>query len=99
MKRVTKWKPGTPLTEEQKQRLEALAKLPDDQIDRSDAPLLQEGAREIALRGQVHYPVKKSISLLLDADILAWLKKDGKGYQTRANQIFRERMLQDIGLR
>jgi hypothetical protein len=38
----------------------------------------------------------QAVSLRLDADVLAWLKKDGQGYQTRANQILRERMLKDL---
>ena len=38
----------------------------------------------------------KTGSLRLDADVLAWLKKDGQGYQTRANQMLRERMLKDL---
>ncbi|MGC2447706.1 MAG: BrnA antitoxin family protein [Candidatus Sulfotelmatobacter sp.] len=29
-------------------------------------------------------------------DLIAWLKKRGKGYQTRANRILRERMLQEM---
>jgi hypothetical protein len=32
----------------------------------------------------------------LDADGFAWLKKDGQGVQTRANQMLRERMLKDL---
>jgi hypothetical protein len=32
----------------------------------------------------------------LDADVIAWLKKPGKGYQTRANRILRQRMLDEI---
>jgi len=28
---------------------------------------------------------KKSIGLYLDADVLAWFKRDGPGYQTRIN--------------
>jgi uncharacterized protein (DUF4415 family) len=31
--------------------------------------------------------------------VVEWLKKDGKGYQTRANQMLRERMLEDIRVR
>jgi uncharacterized protein (DUF4415 family) len=31
--------------------------------------------------------VKKKISLYLDADVLAWFKKDGPGYQTRINRV------------
>ncbi len=38
-------------------------------------------------------------SLRLDADVLAWLKKDGAGCQTRANQMLRERMLKDLEVR
>jgi uncharacterized protein (DUF4415 family) len=28
--------------------------------------------------------------------VLAWLKKDGDGYQTRVNQMLRERMLAEL---
>ena len=98
MKRVSKWKPGTPMTEEQEQRLEALAKLPDSEIDTSDAPVLPASAWKNAVRGRFYRPVKQAVSLRLDADVIAWLKKDGEGYQTRANQMLRERMLKDFGL-
>lgn len=40
--------------------------------------------------------MKQAVSLRLDADGFAWLKKDGQGYQTRANQMLRERMLKDL---
>jgi uncharacterized protein (DUF4415 family) len=36
------------------------------------------------------------VSLRLDADVVAWLQKPGKGYQTRANRILRERMLEEL---
>jgi uncharacterized protein (DUF4415 family) len=49
-----------------------------------------------AVRGRFHRPVKQAVSLRLDADVVAWLKQRGKGYQTRANSILRERMLTDI---
>ena len=48
-----------------------------------------------AERGKLYRPIKKAVSLRLDADVIAWLKKDGEGYQTRANRILRERMLGD----
>jgi uncharacterized protein (DUF4415 family) len=44
---------------------------------------------------QVLWSGKKVVSLRLDADVIAWLKKDGKGYQTRANRVLREKMLAD----
>jgi len=37
-------------------------------------------------------PVKVSLSIKIDADVLAWFKADGKGYQTRINSALREVM-------
>ncbi len=92
--------PGTPLTAEQRRQLEALAKMPDSEIDFSDAPVLPDEVWKNAVRGgRLFRPVKQAVSLRLDADVIAWLKKDGEGYQTRANQMLRERMLQDLGVR
>jgi len=41
-------------------------------------------------------PVKQAVSMRLDADVIAWRRKSGKGYQTRANRILRERMLAEV---
>ena len=87
---------GTPLSAEQIRRLEALARMPDSEIDYSDAPALGEQAWKHAERGKFYRPVKHAVSLRLDVDVIAWLKKDGEGYQTRANQMLRERMLEDL---
>jgi uncharacterized protein (DUF4415 family) len=85
--------PGKPLTAKQKRELASLAALPDDQIDTTDLPELPLGAWKNAARGLFYRPVKQAVSLRLDSDIVAWLKKQGRGYQTRANRILRERML------
>jgi len=74
-----------------------LASLPDDQIDTSDIPELPLRAWKDAIRGRFYRPVKKAVSMRLDADVIAWLKKQGKGYQTRANRILRQHMLADGG--
>src|SRR5215472_11587275 len=37
-------------------------------------------------------PLKKPVTLRLDADVLAWFKKDGKRYQTRINGALRRVM-------
>jgi uncharacterized protein (DUF4415 family) len=87
--------PGTPLTAKQKQEIEALRKMKDHEIDTSDIPELPASAWKDAVRGRFYRPVKKAVSLRLDADVIAWLKKDGEGYQTRANRLLRERMLAD----
>jgi uncharacterized protein (DUF4415 family) len=85
--------PGKALTAKQKRELASLAALPDDQIDTTDLPELPPDAWRDAARGLFYRPVKQAVSLRLDADIVAWLKKAGRGYQTRANRILRERML------
>lgn len=84
------------LTLRQKRELAALAALPDNQIDTSDIPELPPGAWRNAVRGRFYRPLKHAISLRLDADVIAWLKKPGKGYQTRVNSILRERMLAEL---
>jgi len=84
------------LTAKQKRELAALAAVPDDQIDTTDIPELPPAAWKDALRGRFYRPIKRSVSLRLDADVVAWLKKPGKGYQTRANHILRERMLNEL---
>jgi uncharacterized protein (DUF4415 family) len=39
-------------------------------------------------------PVKVSLSIKIDADVLAWFKSKGKGYQTRINKALRDTMMQ-----
>jgi uncharacterized protein (DUF4415 family) len=85
--------PDPSLTPRQKRELAAIAAFPDDQIDTSEIPELPPSAWKNAVRGRFYRPVKQAVSLRLDADVVAWLKKPGKGYQTRANYILRERML------
>jgi uncharacterized protein (DUF4415 family) len=38
-------------------------------------------------------PVKKQLTLKVDADVLAWFKNTGKGYQTRMNSALRHAMM------
>jgi uncharacterized protein (DUF4415 family) len=41
-------------------------------------------------------PIKKPVTLRLDADVLAWFKKGGRGYQTRINRTLRKVMKEEI---
>jgi uncharacterized protein (DUF4415 family) len=86
---------GRALTPKQKRELAALAALPDHQIDTSDIAELPPGAWKDAIRGRFYRPIKQAVSMRLDSDVVAWLKKRGKGYQTRANRILRQSMLAD----
>ena len=82
-----------PLTHEQLAELAALAKRPDDQIETSDAPVLPPEAWADAVRGRFYRPRKTSTTVRIDADVLAWLRSQGRGYQTRLNAILRREML------
>jgi uncharacterized protein (DUF4415 family) len=82
-----------PLTEAQKAELAALSARPDSDIDYSDAPALPDDFGARGERGRFYKPVKQQITARVDADVLAWLKSHGKGYQVRMNAILRREML------
>lgn len=79
------------LTIQQKADLAALESLPDSEIDTSDIPEVLNWSD--AERGLFYRPVKKQITLRLDADVLAWFKRNapgGRGYQTEINRALRQ---------
>ena len=59
----------------------------DQDIDYSDIPELDEDFFKKAR--VVVAPGKKQLTLRLDADVLEWMKAQGKGYQSRINAILR----------
>jgi len=77
-----------PLTAKQADELDALAAMPDSEIDTSDAPPVPDWSG--AIRGAFFRPIKKPVAIRLDADVLDWFKRRGKGYQTRINDALRE---------
>jgi len=82
-----------PMTEARLAKLRALAARPDSEIDTSDIPELTAEQWKNAERGHFYRPVKRQITARVDADVLAWLKAQGKGYQSRINAILRREML------
>jgi uncharacterized protein (DUF4415 family) len=79
------------LTRQQERDIRAIAAKRDEDIDFSDAPaVLDWSGAEI---GKFYRPSKKPVTMRLDADVIAWLKADGPGYQTRANVLLRHAML------
>ncbi|SRR5712691_5511417 len=84
------------LTAGRKRRLKKLSRRPDDEINTSDIPELTEKFWQRAVRNPFYRSVKQQLTLRLDADIIAWLRRLGKGYQTRANALLREAMLEDL---
>ena len=79
-----------------KRKLMKLAARPDSDIDLSDIPPLEQSCWEAAVRNSFYRPVKQQLTVRLDADVVAWLRKQGKGYQTRLNQVLREAMLDNV---
>lgn len=90
------------LSNEQKARLAALAAMPDEQIDYSDAPSLPDAvwtkAGKAPLRragatwseGSAELShTKKQISLRIDAEVLEFFKRTGRRYQSRMNAVLR----------
>jgi len=87
-----------PLTRKQEAQIAALARMPDQQIDYSDIAQLPASLLERAVRGGLYRPVKRQLSVRIDADVLAWLKSHGKGYHSRLNEILRSAMLKELKL-
>ena len=61
----------------------------DSEIDTSDIPELGD---DFFQEAELTVPVKKPITIRLDADVLDWFKSQGQGYQTRINTLLRRYM-------
>ena len=74
----------------QAEELAAVAALRDEEIDLTDLPEVLDWSGAVV--GKYYRPLKKSLTIRLDADVLAWLKAQGRGYQTRINLLLRAAM-------
>jgi len=84
------------LTEKRESELKSLSEKSDNDIDCSDIPPLNDLFWKNVSQGHFYRPVKTQTSVRIDADVMAWLKEPGKGYQTRLNAILREAMMRDL---
>jgi uncharacterized protein (DUF4415 family) len=84
------------LSSSARRRLARLARQPDTTIDFSDIPPLTDKFWRNAMQNPFYRPIKQQLTLRLDADVIAWLRSQGKGYQTRANALLREAMLRAL---
>jgi uncharacterized protein (DUF4415 family) len=60
---------------------------------------VEESKRPPVSMGEVlefYRPIKKPVTLRLDADVLAWFKRDGRRYQTRINAALRKVMEREM---
>jgi len=59
----------------------------EDEIDTSDIPPLTKNFfKKATLRMPTH---KATITMRVDADVLNWFKRQGKGYQSRMNAVLK----------
>ena len=76
-----------------RKELAALAAKAEHETDLTDLPATSAKDWRGVCRGQFYRPVKQQLTVRIDADVLAWLKAQGKGYQSRLNEILRAAMV------
>jgi uncharacterized protein (DUF4415 family) len=79
------------LERKEREQLARLVALPDEAIDTADIPEAPAANWIDARRGGLYRPVKQSVTLRLDADVLGWFKEHAPagGYQTEINRVLR----------
>src|ERR1700689_1014657 len=74
--------------------LPPLNRMKDTEIDTTDIPQTLDWSKAVV--GKFYRPIKKPLTIRVDADVLAWLKGQGKGYETRINALLRRQMESSI---
>jgi uncharacterized protein (DUF4415 family) len=88
---LMKKKRSNPVPPEIQAEVDALAGLPEEQINTEDIPEVEDW--DDARRGVFYRPIKQQITLRLDADLVDWFKnhhQQDEGYQTSINRALRE---------
>ena len=75
------------MTRQERAELAALEAMPEDAIDTREMPEIRDWSG--AERGRFYRPVKRQITLRLDAEVVDFFERGGKGYQTRINEALR----------
>jgi uncharacterized protein (DUF4415 family) len=78
------------VSKKQVRELAALKRMPDNEINLTDIPEISNWRNAVV--GKFYRPIKTPVTIRVDADVLAWLKRQGRGYQTRINQLLRQAM-------
>ena len=86
----------SPMDEDTKARLAALAERSDSEIDTSEIKEWTDEDFSKAVPFQsIYKPRKQQITTRIDADVLLWLKSHGKSYQTFLNDLLRKEMIEE----
>ena len=73
-------------------QLEKLAAMADDDIDTDDIPEAPAENWALAKRPGLYRPLKRHVTMRLDADVIDWFKEraQGRGYQSEINRVLRK---------
>lgn len=77
-----------------KKRKRVTPRRPQKKISRLQASAARR-KRPLAPLPEYYRAIKKPITLRLDADVLAWFQRLGRGYQTRINRALRKLMMNE----
>lgn len=80
-----------PATRDISAELAAIDAIREEDIDLSDAPEITDFSG--FKRGMFYRPEKQTVTIRLDADVVAWFKGAEPKYQTAVNRVLREYML------
>lgn len=80
-----------PATRDISAELAAIDAMREEDIDLSDAPEITDFSG--FKRGMFYRPEKQTVTIRLDADVVAWFKGAEPKYQTAVNRVLREYML------
>ena len=71
-----------------------LEDMSDDEIDFSDVEEITPEffAQAVVRHGLKPLPKKEQVTLRVDSDVLRWFRSQGKGYQTKINDLLRAYM-------
>ena len=72
-----------------KTNVKRLKAMSDADINMTDIP---EPDDDFFKNAQLRLPSKQTVTMRMDSDVLIWFKQQGKGYQTRINQLLRRYM-------
>lgn len=76
-----------------KERLAESEAIPDEAIDTTDLPEMDESFFRAARLVMPAEAGKKAVSIRLDEDVIDWFRGQGKGYLSRMNAVLRAYML------
>ncbi|MGH6957203.1 MAG: BrnA antitoxin family protein [Caulobacteraceae bacterium] len=84
-----------PLSPEEREQLARLASMPEEEIDTSDIPEITDEMWERAFQPGLHRPIKRPVTIRLDADVVSWFKENAgdKPYQTEINRVLRRHVV------